>query len=148
MNAVEKLIVNKEKHLKKLWNILSGVLDTKALEEQLASAENEANIVTNLVNEMNAKSITSNPDSAREVDLRNRYNKLISEITELKTLIQDKKDRALKIKAFIRTLKRSDILFTEFNDDLWIALADKMTVFNNGTIIVTFKDGTEIKCTK
>lgn len=77
-----------------------------------------------------------------------RYNKLISEITELKTLIQDKKDRALKIKAFIRTLKRSDILFTEFNDDLWIALADKMTVFNNGTIIVTFKDGTEIKCTK
>lgn len=148
MEAVGKLIADKEKHLKNLWNILSGVLNTKSLEEQLASAENEANIVTGLVNEMNTKSIMTNPDSGREIDLRNRYEKLISEISNLKTQIQDKKERALKIKAFIRSLKRSDILFTEFNDDLWIALADKMTVFNNGTIIVTFKDGTEIKCNK
>ena len=74
-----------------------------------------------------------------------RYEKLDKEIADLRNEITDKESRAVEIRAFMKALKSSKQLPTEFNADIWNTIGDKMTISENGTIIVTLKDGTEIK---
>jgi len=38
-----------------------------------------------------------------------------------------------------------DSVLTEFYEDLWIAVIDKVTVFSDDDVRFTFRDGTEIK---
>ena len=39
---------------------------------------------------------------------------------------------------------RQDSVLTEFDEDLWIAVIDKVTVFSDDDVRFTFRDGTVI----
>ena len=42
-------------------------------------------------------------------------------------------------------LSKCKELLMEFDEQFWIAAVDKVTVFQDGGLLVAFKDGTEIK---
>lgn len=42
-------------------------------------------------------------------------------------------------------LSKRKELMTEFDEQLWIAAVDKVTVFYDGKLLFVFKDGTEIE---
>ncbi|GAB6174450.1 hypothetical protein JCM15765_39280 [Paradesulfitobacterium aromaticivorans] len=46
---------------------------------------------------------------------------------------------------FLSTLLRQDSVLTEFDEDLWIAVIDKVTVFADDDVLFTFRDGTVVK---
>ena len=51
--------------------------------------------------------------------------------------------RRENIEVFIRTLENSDGLITKFDEDLWIATVEFVTVHTGHDITFTFKDGME-----
>lgn len=61
---------------------------------------------------------------------------------------RQKEERLAKrdlIGRFILELSKCKELLTEFNEQLWIAAVDKVTVFEDGKLLFAFKDGTEIE---
>jgi site-specific DNA recombinase len=145
LSAANKLLGDKREHLETLENVLNTVMDTSNLRRKLASVSVELEVVKGLVMKLNSSCMIEPIDTEKKAELKDRYEKLDKEIADLRNEITDKESRAVEIRAFMKALKSSKQLPTEFNADIWNTLGDKMTISENGTIIVTFKDGTEIK---
>ena len=78
------------------------------------------------------------------------YNALVERYKKLKkkSLSLQKEKRLVKrdlIGGFILELSKCKELLTEFDEKLWVAAVDKVLVFQDGRLVFTFKDGTEIE---
>ena len=63
-------------------------------------------------------------------------------------IIAEKNSRLNKIKElkqFINELNKSDVPLTEFNDDLWRNMIEKVTIYQDKKMTFRFLDGTEIE---
>ena len=45
----------------------------------------------------------------------------------------------------LRVLKNTDSILETFDENIWTALVETLTVFHDGSMVFLFKDGTEIK---
>ena len=106
-----------------------------------------------VVSELTRKYITENSRTAKDQDEYNaHYNALVERYEKLQkksfSLQKQKEERLAKrdlIGGFILELSKCKELLTEFDEQLWIAAVDKVTVFHDGRLVFSFKDGTEIK---
>ncbi len=106
-----------------------------------------------VVSELTRKYIMENSQTAQNQDEYNmHYNALVERYEKLQKkslLLQKQKEERLAkrdlIGGFILELSRCRELFTEFDEQFWIAAVDKVTVFQNGRLLFAFKNGTEIK---
>lgn len=74
-----------------------------------------------------------------------RYNK---EKAKSISLQKQKEERLAKrdlIGEFMIELSKRKELLTEFDENLWVSIIDKVTVFHDGRVVFTFKDGTKIE---
>ncbi|WP_148347936.1 hypothetical protein [Bacillus rubiinfantis] len=62
---------------------------------------------------------------------------------EISELASGKKARGVLVEAFIAELGRQDGLITEFDERLWVTLADFATVYSETDARFTFKNGKE-----
>ena len=72
------------------------------------------------------------------------YEKTKERYDELVALRSRKMAKAKAINRFIATLSRREELLTEFDNRLWLTLADYVTVRRDGKMTFRFFDGTEI----
>lgn len=146
IQAVCKLLKNKTEIIAELNLIIEKCLDTKILEDELLSTNNEIEVVRNLVKKLYENCAYTPIEEKKVNELEIKYKALENKILELNLKIEDKKERGQKIKVFIKSLAKTANEITEFDKGLFEALAEKMIVQNNNTITVVFKDGTEIAC--
>ena len=73
--------------------------------------------------------------------LTERYETLRLKINTLQDDIFAKKVKADKIKAFIETLKQRDSLIEKFDEGLWNATVDEISVGEQGDLRFVFRDG-------
>ena len=59
--------------------------------------------------------------------------------------ILEKKVRRERIEQFLDTLRRSRNLVTEFDEGMWNALVESLTVYSYARLVFTFKDGTKVE---
>ena len=94
-----------------------------------------------------------NSQTAQNQDEYNaHYNALVERYEKLQkksfSLQKQKEERLAKrdlIGGFILELSKCKKLLTGFDEKLWIAAVDKVTVFQNGELLFVFKDGMKIK---
>lgn len=60
-------------------------------------------------------------------------------------LVAEHRDKHEKIDLFISTLKRQETLLTEFDEELWVNVVDKVIVYDEENIRLSIKDGSTIK---
>ena len=97
--------------------------------------------------------ILENSQTAQNQDEYNsHYNAFVEQYEKLKTkwlaLQKQKEERLAKrdlIGGFILELTQYNELLAEFDEKLWVALVERVTVFQDGRLLFAFKDGTEIK---
>jgi len=63
----------------------------------------------------------------------------------LELSIKDKQTKHKTMEAFIKDIERRTLVLTEFDEKLWAAVMVNVTVFADGRMVFTFKDGTEIE---
>ena len=106
-----------------------------------------------VVSELTRKYIMENSQTAQNQNEYNaHYNGLVERYEKLKKkslLLQKQKEERLAkrdlIGGFILELSKCKELLTEFDEKLWVAAVDKVLVFQDGRLVFTFKDGTEIE---
>jgi len=74
-----------------------------------------------------------------------RYEKVTAEIDTEEQLAIERKGRIAKMQEIMRVLKNSESILEAFDENIWTAIVETLTVFHDGSMVFLFKDGTEIK---
>ena len=149
ISACNQLFENRDEILENCRMMQNLLTDCTEIDEKQQLVLQEMEVVS----ELTRKYIMENSRAIQNQDEYNaHYNALVERYEKLQkksfSLQKQKEERLAKrdlIGGFILELSKCKELLTEFNEQLWIAAVDKVTVFQNGGLVFTFKDGTEIK---
>lgn len=146
VKALNKFIVNKDNIIPDLKAIRAMLMDTTQLEKQLTEAQAELDVAAGLLNSyFNGKPITEEDvASGRFEAMQERYNIAKQKTDSLTNQINDLKNRSQRMQRFISKVEKLNTQFDSFSPEMWLGLADHMTVYSKDKITVTFRCGTEI----
>lgn len=151
IGAFNSILKNKDEILQGYETIIKALTDTSELDKESSKLQNEIEIVT----EMLRRCVEENTHSVlNQTEYEERYNALAQryesikkelEVIEKKTLEKSAKHES--ILAFIKELEKKDSLLEKFDEELWGATINTITIKANNEVIFEFKDGTKLPCT-
>lgn len=74
-----------------------------------------------------------------------RHRKAAERVTVLEELKRERQSKNLMLDGFIHGLASHNSTLKEFDDRLWVAAIDRVTVQQESQLVFSFKDGTEIR---
>ena len=89
-------------------------------------------------------SLDQNEYRRRNDELASRFEAAKKKYNELSEQIAEREIREQNLRLFQETLESMKGTITEFDGALWGALVDYITVYEDGSRTVTFRDGTTI----
>ncbi len=149
LSACNQLFENRVEILENCQMMQNLLTDCTEIDEKQQAVLQEMEVVS----ELTRKYITENSRTAQNQDEYNaHYNGLVERYEKLKKkslLLQKQKEERLAkrdlIGGFILEFSKCKEMLTEFDEQLWIAAIDKVTVFQDGRLVFSFNDGTEIE---
>ncbi len=97
------------------------------------------------INKQLKEYIESGGTDSNYSELNARYEEIAAKIDAEEQLAIDRKGRIAKMQEILRVLRNSDSILETFDENIWTALVETLTVFHDGSMVFLFKDGTEIK---
>ena len=97
------------------------------------------------INEKLKQYITSGGTDSDYSELNARYEEVAAQIDAEEQLAVERKGRIAKMQEILRVLKKSDSILETFDENIWTAIVETLTVFHDGSVVFLFKDGTEVK---
>jgi len=145
VEAFNSIINNKDEILQGYEEIIHALTDTTELDKECAGLQSECEVVAELLR----KCVEENAHSALEQqEYQQRYTALVKRYETANSGLAKISDKRLEriakresMGAFIGMLKQSDKLLADFDEELWKATIDKVTVHSEKQITFTFKDG-------
>lgn len=126
-----------------------NLTDTSAIDEDIADTEREMDMLAEMLYQtvmMNASA------SVSEEEYRHRYNDLTerfkAEEEKYAQLVVERdrmKEESAAIGGMILELTELKQLPIEFDEKLWFATVDHVTVYGDDTLVYSLRDGTEVK---
>ena len=111
--------------------------------------ETELNAAYDLVQEdiqRNARVARNQEEYRRHhADLVKRYEEIEQELEKVKAEVQRKQAKGRELGAFIAAIEKLPQTITDFDEALWGAMVDHITVYAKGDLRFTFRDGSEVK---
>ncbi|EMU52594.1 resolvase domain protein [Clostridium butyricum DKU-01] len=132
IKAFNEMIENKDEILRDYKEIIEVLGDTSKLQKEKLQLENEAEVLVELLKkhiERNAHAELNQEEYEDKYnELGNKYQEVKNKVEELEKKIFSQKIKFENIKEFIGRLEECDSLITEFDEKLWNATIDKVTV--------------------
>jgi hypothetical protein len=123
--------------------------DTTDIEIEIAELEREVVMVEGLVRQAvqeNARDVIDQSEwTKRNGVYLNRHAEATKRLEELDKEKARRVNRSKTIAVFIRNLERNKEVLTEWDEELWAAVIDCVTVGVDGKLMFKFKNGTEIE---
>jgi len=144
VEAINQMISSKETIIRQYKTIIKTLTDTSTLEQEHAKQQNEYDVVEGLIRRLIAENaqvgLAPEDYSQREAELLARYDAARSAMIDIETQIQERKNRRSKLTAFIRALEKQNGLITEFDEQLWNATVESVTVHGKDRIEFGFQN--------
>lgn len=148
IKAFNELIENKDEILRDYKEIIQVLSDTSKLEKEKLRLENEAEVLIELLRkyiDKNAHLVINQEEyESRYNELANKYEEIKIRIEEVKTRIFNQKIKYDNVIKFIGNLKECYYLITEFDEELFSSVVDKVIVSSSWESIFKFKDSTKV----
>lgn len=127
---------------------LERLTDVQELDDKIRELSAELNVVADMMNEMIAENARVAQDQTeyqeRYEGLNQRYLKIEAEADAAKAKKRLQGARRKDLERFVKTLQKLPDEVTTFSSGQWGALVDFMTVYSDGKVVFTFKNGMEI----
>jgi DNA repair exonuclease SbcCD ATPase subunit len=148
VQVFNQILGDKERYIAQFEEMLPLLADISASEVELAEAqENFDTIVGRMHRYME--------ENTRQIQNQDKYERRWSEmgdeckaaekrVAEIKDEIVERKARKEKIRRFLDELRRSGDIVTKFDESLWQATVESVTVNSDKSLLFVFKDGTKI----
>lgn len=148
LNAVNRLLKQRDELIANVKLICKVVSDTSELETERTKYADEMTLVADMVQAAmveNARvALDQNEYRRRNDELATRFEEAKKKYNELSEQIAEREIRGQNLRHFQETLEALKGTITEFDGALWGALVDYITVYEDGSRTVTFRDGTTI----
>jgi len=122
--------------------------DTDFIDEDIADSEREMDLLTEMIRQTVMQNASA---SVTEDEYRRRYNDLTdrfrTEEEKHKRLTERRKRmvaESIAIGGMLSQLTKLEAPPIEFDEKLWHAVVDRVTVYNDDRLVYSLKDGTEI----
>jgi hypothetical protein len=142
-------VENKDRLIEDYDAIIAMLTDTAELDKESKRLRDECAVVMELIR----KCVDENaiPRWIR-VNIKSGYNGLVARYEAAKkrldAIADEKQARVAKrenISRFLDDLRRRDGIIDGFDEELWCATVDKVTMYSTGGLTFTFKNCTEIE---
>ena len=148
MTAVNSLVENRDALLEDCRLIQKTLTDCNEIDARLDTLMQEIEVVS----ELTKRCIEENAQNAQDQDayaeryngLVERYERTKAEVDDLQRRKAERQAKAENIGAFMFELVERQDAITEFDDRLWLATVDKVTVYSDGRLVFLFQNGTEV----
>ncbi|MDE6789591.1 MAG: zinc ribbon domain-containing protein, partial [Ruminococcus sp.] len=97
------------------------------------------------INKQLKEYIESGGKNADYSELNARYEEIAAQIDTEEQIAIERKGRIAKMQEILHVLKKSDSILETFDENIWTALVETLTVFHDGSMVFLFEDGTEVK---
>lgn len=149
VSAYNQLVGEKAEIIANTEIIRKTLCVTDTLVEEKERLEEDMRVLVEMTQSIVAENarVALNQDDyqKRYDDLVARYDTAKARYDEVVAAIAAKEAQSERLANFIRILKEQDGIIKEFDSSLWGCLVEYVTVGRDKTIVVTFKDGTEIQ---
>ena len=149
LGVFNSIIENKDEILRGYKDIIEKLVDTSALDNKNEKSKFELEEVFGLLNKCVKENAHTTIDQAeyqqKYKDLIERYENTKNIIDEIEEKISEQKIKCKRIGEFIKILDQRDGLLSEFDEDLWNTMIEKVTVRTKNELVFGFKDGREIE---
>lgn len=149
VKAMNIYLDNKDEVVQNLEMACALLCDKKELEEQKQTASDEMNVVAELLQKL----ITDNARTAQDQDeyekryssLEKRYEQAEAAYNEAEDKIHQQNAREKQLTQMIQQMKEQTGPVEKFDAVLWGMFVDRITVYDDKSMVVKFKDGTDVK---
>lgn len=131
--------------------IVTTLTDTSDLDTELKNLQNESEVLVGLIQ----KIISENAKTAMDQEEYNRRYDAYSEqfgaarrrMAEIEDIRQERNAKRTRIQLFMERLKVQSDIVEQFDEELWYSTVDYMTVYEDGRLVFTFRDGRQVEIT-
>ena len=148
----QQLIGDKSKYVRMIKKEIESLIDTMPFDEQTARLRIECAKVFAEVDDwiaLNARTIQDQKVyQKRYVELVAKYDQAKH---QLKTLEKEKKERAAKkenLQRFLKVLEQTNTAINDFNESLWRATVESVTIYPKTDLLFTFRGGIKVWLTQ
>jgi len=145
ISAFNSLIDNKDEIIQGYDTIVATLTNTSALEAEGEKLESECAMVMEMIQKCMDENAHSALDQAyyirRYTALEDRYETVKSGLTDIGDKLIERTAKRENISAFLKTLAQSSTLLTEFDEALWNATVESVTVYSEHELSFVFCDG-------
>jgi len=152
LNTLNQLITNKDEIVENCEMIKQLLTDTDAIDAEAEELQGELTVVAELIRQCVDENARTGLDQA---EYQQRYNGLVTlyekakgRLGKTEELCHARRVKREQLDTFLASLLQQDSILTEFDETLWYAVIDKVTVYASDDIQFTFKDGTVVKQNK
>ena len=148
VTAFNRLVTERDEIIANAEMVRQTLCDTMELEQEKAALGQELAVLV----EMTQSCIAENARIAQDQgEYQKRYNGLVeryeaarSRFDDVTEAIAERSVKSERLARFIKTLEAQTEPVAEFDERLWGAMVDYVTVGADGGMTVVFRDGTEI----
>ena len=148
LSAYGQLILCRDTILTSCEEAISFLTDTAAIDERIQATneklEQNTELIRAVVREHAAIAQT-------EEEYHHKYDPLMAEHEAISARLDGylaertrKIERGKQLRGFLAALRKAPDSLLQWDEQVWLLMVDHATVFPNGRVCVTFKDGTEL----
>ena len=148
LEALSSLMENRDSLIDDCRAVMHVLGDCKAIDREMDEVRSEMEVTTGLIQRLIDENATRKMD---QNDYRKRYDGYVSRYAALESrmdgLEKERKEREFKydiFSGFLFELGEIHELPLAFDDRLFYQLVDYATVYSDGRVVFTFRNGTEI----
>lgn len=142
VEAINRMISSRDVIIRLYRDIIKTLTDTSALKQEYARQQSERDVVEGLIRRLIAENAQGglDPDdyARRETELVTRFEAAKASMIDIDAIIRERKTRRNKLAAFVRALEKQDGLIAEFNEQLWNATVESVTVYDINRMVFSF----------
>ena len=146
--AYNKLIARRDDLLEACRLIQHTLTDCTEIDTEISDLRAELEVVAELtrkcIAENSSNALNQEEYLARYTALEGRYEGAKGRLETMLTRKAEREAKADQIGAFMFELAERDEPLTEFDDRLWLAVIDTVTVHPDGRLVFKFQNGTEV----
>ncbi len=147
VRAMNEMIEDKDDLISEYKLIILQLTDNVALDSEAKQQTEEADIIAELIRKCVAENATTSQDQdaylERYKGLKARYEAATQRIKQIEDQRAERKQRRQKMLEFIRMLEQVDGCLMEFDEGLWNATVETVTIQVEGDMVFMWKNGTE-----
>ena len=148
VRAFNRVLGDKSAYIAQFEEMLPLLADTSTLESRLAAAQDALDTVTGRMRrymEENTRQIQNQGEyELRWGEMSAEHTKTEMLIAQIQSEIAERIARKERIRRYLEELRQTGDLVADFNNSLWQATVETVTVNADSTFVFTFRDGTEI----